>query len=215
MTYLIKDISNYPADQHPYYFFDSNAWISQLKNTGNKKLDSHEKAYCDLFETIIALHSHKGTKQEKKVKHFPKIVVTSMLLSEIINAYMRNVAMKVFYKSQGQDHRNHKYKEQYRQENDHGIQQARLISDFIAFKDYVELRDDYFNAIDPYTILPNLASTMDFNDFYYYYQFYGSGIPIVTHDHDFVFQDIEIITAQTELLKLVGPPQATSFFRGR
>jgi hypothetical protein len=215
MPYLIKDISNYDAEQRPYYFFDSNAWISQLKNTGNKKLDKHEQAYCNLFEAIIMLHSHKGTKQEKKVKYFPKIVVTSMLLSEIINAYMRNVAMKVFYKNQGQDHRNYKYKEQYRNEIDHQIQQAQLISDFLAFKDYVELRDDNFNEVDPYTILPNLASAMDFNDFYYYYQFSGSGIPIVTHDQDFVFRDIEIITSQTKLLKLVAPPKATSFFRDR
>lgn len=200
MALIVRDISNYSPDQHPLYFFDSNAWIAVLKNSGSKGLDAHDQSYINFFEAIIVLHAHKGTKNEKKVKNFPKVIVTSLLLSEIVNAFMRNVAMKSFYKAQNKDFKSFKYKEHYRKEPDHDIQLKKLISDFIAFKDYVELFDDQLREVDPYTILPLLNSESDFNDFYYYYLFYGKSIPIVTHDGDFRFQDIEIITAQSNLI---------------
>jgi hypothetical protein len=43
---------------------------------------------------------------------------------------------------------------------------------------------------------------IDFNDFYYYYTFSDRNVVVVTHDGDFAFQDIPIITALPSLIKL-------------
>jgi len=202
MAYLIKDVRGFDPATYSYYFFDANAWIAALKHSQNITLDGHEQPYVNFFEAIIHLHVYKGTPQAKKVKNFPKFIVTSLLLSEIVNAYMRNVAMKVFYASQGKDYRQFEYKRHYRPDPDHQKQLKNLVSDFTAFKDYIELRDDRFNDIDPFTILPYLSSNTDFNDFYYYYFLHGQDIPIVTSDGDFIFQDVIILTANGRLLSI-------------
>jgi len=200
MAYHITDIRYCAPDSYPFYFFDANSWIAVLKNSGVFAVDSHEQPYVDLFEAIITTHTHKGTKQAKQVRHFPKIVVTSLLLSEIFNAYMRNVAMKVFYGAAG--FKTKSFKTDYRPTPDYKKQIKNLTSDFIAFKDYIEIRDDRLTEIDPFSILPSLDESNDFNDFFYYYSFQGTGIPIVTHDSDYQYQDIPIITAQHKLLSI-------------
>lgn len=203
MAYLISDIRLLSPDEFEFLFFDSNAWISALKNTGRLSLEQHEKPYVYFFEAVIELHSHMGTKRAKKIKHFPKIVVTSLLLSEIINAYMRRVAMVVYYNSLQVNPKDYDYKKHYRKTDDFKKQLKNLITDFVAFKDYISLQDDGFINLDPYTILPAMNPENDFNDFYYYYYLMEKNIPIITHDADFAFQDVAILTASHTLLNIV------------
>ncbi len=203
MAYLIYDITKVYPDSYKYYFLDANVWIAYLKYTGKKPLDAHEQAYIDFFEAVITLHSHPPSLQ-KKLKNIPKFIVTSLLLSEIINAYMRNVAMKVYYSSQSKDYKDYEFKKDYRVTGDYTTQLKLLVNDFVAFKDYIELRDDNFIEIDPYSILPDIGNQTDFNDYYYFYSFVKEQIPIITNDSDFVFIDLPIITSQRKLLQIVA-----------
>ncbi|HEY2581636.1 MAG TPA: hypothetical protein VGI43_07510 [Mucilaginibacter sp.] len=200
MAYLISPINGYLPDSNPLYFFDANAWIAALKSTGNINLDFHEKPYVDFFEAIVALHTHKGTPYQKKIKNFPKFVMCSLLLSEIINAYMRQVAMKVYYKN---NQAKYSFKQDYRKTADYSAKLKSLISDLMAFRDYIEVLDDDFKKVDPFSIIHLLNADNDFNDFYYFYYLHGKGIPIVSHDSDFAFQDLPIITNQKNLLGLI------------
>lgn len=206
MAYLIYDIKSLAPDSYPQYFFDANVWIAELKYTASINNDYHEQPYIDFFEAVINLNSITDPKALKKVKNQPKIIVTSMLISEIVNAYMRNIAMKLYFKSLGIDYRTKNFKTDYRQNSaaDYEVQLKKLISDFVAFKDYIQLWDDDLKTIDPFTILPTLNADVDFNDFYYYYLFYGKNVPIVTIDNDFIFQDIDIVTANKKLLPLTS-----------
>jgi len=200
MAYLISPIDGYSPDSNPLYFFDANAWIAALKSTGSIAVDVHERAYVDFFEAIVSLHNHKGTPQAKRVKHFPKFVMCSLLMSEIINAYMRQVAMKVFY---GENHyQQFNFKKDYRGTADYSAKLKSLISDLMAFEDFIDIHDDDFKKIDPFSIIHMLNADNDFNDFYYFYYLQGKGIPIITNDGDFIFQDLPIITTRKNLLAL-------------
>lgn len=201
MAYLIDEIVNYLPETKPLYFFDANAWIAALKWTGSGNIDRHEQAYVDFFEAIVNTHTHKGTPQAKKIKNFPKFVMCSLLLSEIINAYMRQVAMKVYY---GDPHyKAYNFKNDYRPTPDYHAKLKSLISDLQAFEDYIDVHDDDFKKIDPFSIIHLLNADNDFNDFYYFYYLHGKDIPVITHDADFVFQDLPIITNQKKLLSLI------------
>ncbi|NVM66884.1 hypothetical protein FHW88_005202 [Mucilaginibacter sp. SG538B] len=200
MAYLINKISEYTPDAKPLYFFDANAWIAALKSTGSGKVDSYEQVYVDFFEAIVNTHTHKDTPQAKKIKNFPKFVMCSLLLSEIINAYMRQVAMKLYY---GDRYKDFDFKKDYRPSADYRAKLKSLISDLQAFEDYIDIQDDDFKKIDPFSIIHQLNADNDFNDFYYFYYLHGKDIPIVTHDGDFIFQDLPIVTNQKKLLNLI------------
>lgn len=99
------------------------------------------------------------------------------------------------------------FKKHYRDSADYEKQMRILVSDFEAFKEYVHIESDYIQEIDPYTIFQCISPKNDFNDLYSYYQMIEvqktkGPIAIVTDDADFVFSGIDIITANSTLLKL-------------
>ncbi|NCA75037.1 MAG: hypothetical protein EOM90_01760 [Alphaproteobacteria bacterium] len=202
MAYPIHHIKDYIPENHPCYFCDANVWIAILKCYGLKGVTSEEVPYQDFFEAIINLNEIRDPVVAKRIKHRPKVILTSLLLSEIINAYMRNVAMKLFFGG-GDTYKSHNYKSDYRENphSDYKKQIKTLTSDLCAFQDYVILIDDDFTTISPFSFLPSLAAlSMDFNDLYYYHFLKGKNIPFVTHDKDCLFQDIPVITSQSALL---------------
>ncbi len=203
MPYVIKKLPDYIPEDKPLYFCDANVWIAVLKNSGSKGTEKRDQPYIDFFDAVINLNNVSDPKVLKKIKNQPKFVLTSMLVSEIINAYMRNVAMRLFYGG-GDEYKKHDFKKEYRDltHSDYFKELKALTSDISAFKDYVILMDDDFNKINPINLFSSLKSNFDFNDYYYYALLLGKDIPIITHDKDFSFQDIEIITTQSELLKL-------------
>ena len=203
-NYNIKKVTDYEAAQRERYFIDANVWIAVLKGVASLQPSNYEMPYVEFFDSIIQLNlleDRRGLKALKKQGKFqPKIVMTSMLMSEIFNAYMRNVAMKLYYSKE--ELKRNDYKRNYRNTPDHDKQLKRLKDEFLAFYDYMEIKDDEFSKNDPKLICSQLKSDSDFNDQYYYYLLTDSNIPIVTGDRDFIFQDIEIITNNNELLKL-------------
>lgn len=197
MAYLIRNISTLIPGDHQLLFFDANAWIANLKKVS---IDPHEQPYIDAFDAVINLNEQKDLKALRKIKFKPKIVLTSMLLSEIVNTYMRNIAMKNYY---GANHGKN-FKKDYRKETDYHQQMSLLVSDIKAFEDYIKLMDDDFIRIDPFNFLEDLKSNsnVDFNDCYYYNFLLHYKIPLITHDHDFVFENLEIYTANNKLLSI-------------
>lgn len=203
MAYPIYPIKGYIPENNPNYFCDANVWIAILKYFGLGGVTPDEVPYQDFFEAIINLNENNDPEAVKHIKYKPKIFLTSMLLSEIINTYMRKVAMRSFFGG-GVTYKSLDYKKDYRENptSDYKKQIGTFTSDLASFQDYVILINDDFSNIDPFSFLPSLSSqSTDFNDLYYYHLLKGKGVPFVTNDKDCLFQDIPIITNHSALLK--------------
>ena len=202
MPYNIFKINNVTPQDYKLFFCDANVWIAALKYFGSGPQKNYEAPYVDFFQAIIELNVNikNEPKLAKKIKNKPKIVLTSVVLSETINAYMRGIAMKAYFNG---DTTGYSFKNDYRDNpnSDYKTQFDNLVSDISAFKDYTVLIDDDFSNIKPFELLKNMPSNTDFNDFYYYKLLKDKKIPIITHDTDFLFEDIPIITNNHKLLK--------------
>lgn len=199
MGYIIHDIRSVAIDEFPLYFCDSNVWIAALRYIPS----DYEIPYQYFISGIVNLNNITEPKLEKKIKHKPKIVLNSLVLSEVINAFMRNVAMKEYYEDKP-EYDLHEFKK-YRDDpaSDYYAQLKSLCTDISAYSDYIVFHNDEFDTIEPFSIISVLPTlSMDFNDLYYCNLLKKKGIPIVTNDKDFKFENIEIITANRELLRL-------------
>ena len=201
MSYQISNISSISPSQYPVYFFDANVWIFILKYNQTTTIEKNLQPYIDFFEAIINLNSFTDPKIVKKIGVVPKIAITNMLLSEIINAYLRNVAMPSFLCCKPGEKN---FKKDYRDfiHSDYDKQLKLIVSDIEAYSQFFNFYDDDFSSMNPIDFIKNLDRSTDYNDMYYADQMRNLGIPIVTHDSDFVIEDIEIISNHTELLKL-------------
>lgn len=203
MAFLFHKIDTLIPEDYPLIFCDANVWITTLKYFGSIGVGADEQPYQDFIEAVINLNNEKDPIISKKIKNRPKIVLTSILLSEIINAYMRNVAMKAFFGG-GETYKSMNFKRDYRdnQHSDFKKKIADLCSDISAFQDYTTIMDDNFQALNPYVILSSLSTIdADFNDVYYYHFLLHHKMPFITHDKDCKFADIIIGTNQKSLLK--------------
>lgn len=204
MAYQIYDITAFPVDDFPYYYCDANVWITTLKYYGIGGVETYEAPYQTFIDAIVNLNTTQDSEASKRIKNRPKIILSSLVLSEIINSFMRNVAMKAFFGG-GDTYKNFDFKSQYRDDpnSDYKKQLKHLCTDISSFSDYTEIQNDDFIAIDPYKWITQLHLVdADFNDYFYYQYLKGKNIPFVTHDKDFKFQDIPIITANKRLLKI-------------
>ena len=204
MAYLIHDIRAFPVEDYPYYYCDANVWIAALKYYSNESENNYETPYQTFINAIVNLNEVHDPKIEKRIKNKPKIVVSSIVFSEIINAYMRNVAMRAYFGG-GEEYQRFNYKKEYRDDpsTDYKSQLNNLCTDIASFSDYTILYNDEFEELNPFSIIPELPLLdSDFNDIYYYHSLKDKDIPFVTHDKDFKFPDIMIITANQLLLKI-------------
>lgn len=201
MAYSISKVSDVDPQSNNFYFFDANIWIAAIKQNQYNIIDKRIQPYIDLFEAIVSLNNITDPKIIKRLKFQPKIIMTSMLLSEIINAYLRKIAMVSFFNN---NTNGYEFKRDYRENvhSDYEKQLKNMISDIQAFSFMLHFLDDDFNAIDAFTIFPYLNRKIDFNDFYYYKLMKLHNIPIVTDDKDFNFEDILIISSNQTLLQL-------------
>lgn len=198
---MAQNISGIAPYDFPLFFFDANVWIAILKNTKSITVKAYETPYITFLEGIISTHGITDEKALKRIKFpKPKIVLTSVLLSEIINTYTRNVAMKAycyFYKIKMNDC---DFKKDYRPKDDYQIQLKKLVDDITAFSDYCVVMDDGFTALKPFEMMKEMSNKYDFNDYFYYHFCKKHDIPVVTHDKDFKFNDIQVFTNNKSLL---------------
>lgn len=194
MGYQIKKISDIQLNDYPCYFLDANIWIIQLKysySSGILSKTYHQK-YIEFIEKLVVANVNNPKS--------PKIVVLSLLVSEVFNTYIRNVAMPEYLKSTGLS--NLDFKKDYRPTQHYKDSFQKLWDDFKSFEDFIILKDDgitnlnFFNDFDVLTL-----GNSDFNDFYYLQWAKKNQIPIITDDADFLFEGVPIITANNNLLK--------------
>lgn len=204
MSFLIYDIKDILPEEYPLYFCDANVWIAALKYYGHGGEERYEVPYQEFIDAIVNLNEINDPKLLKKVKHQPKVVLTSLVLSEIINAYMRNVAMKSYFGGDN-TYRTFSFKKDYRDkpDSDYKAQLKDLCTDIMGLSDYTVLMDDDFKALNPIQNLDDLAGIdLDFNDFYYRDFLKKHNIPLVTHDKDCKFDGVITITAQRKLIDI-------------
>lgn len=204
MAYRIFDITTFSPDEYPSYYFDANVWIAALNFYSAGTNNSHEIPYQKFFDAIVCLNETNETDGIQKIKHKPKIVVTSLVLSEIINAYMRRVAMRTFFGG-GNEYKNYDFKKDYRDnpKSDYNKQLSNLCSDLKALSNYTILMSDSFDSLEPFTLIQELPfSKQDFNDLYYRELLKKHNIPYVTNDRDCKFEGILTITSNEKLLRL-------------
>ena len=192
MPLQIKDIDKVDIKGNDLYFVDANVWIYMLQAAQFSKFEKpyHEK-YSNFLEKITAYQSKPNP---------PKIVVNMLLIAEMLNAFMRQVAMPEYFRKLGEEPKTKNFNKDYRDTNDCQRRLETLIDDFRNYEDYIvfmDLTTDIPNFLDNYT--KNLSC--DVNDYYYYVWAKENKIAIVTDDADYVFDDILIITANKKLIE--------------
>lgn len=201
MSYSIKDIKSTTPQPIPY-FFDANVWLIIINASSTPNKD-HE-AYITFFDAVCTLRTTLIGMKKNKV--LPSIIASPMLISEVFNSYMR-IAFSKWKDEMVNTGKLNKaeadakeYKKHYRKELhfDNAVKQFK--SDFLAYTEYITLMDDVAK-VDPFDILKNFPTNTDFNDVYMYTFCYENKISFVTHDGDFLFQDVDIITNNKNLLK--------------
>jgi hypothetical protein len=194
------------------YFLDANVWLFYLLDLylaefGISTLTPsqlHQKAYAPVVEQLLG---------EESVK----IAFTPLLVSEIVNAFVRKYAMRAYLLESGwaaaeldKAHFKHHYRD-----TPYGRDHYRLTVKFITdnLASYIEsgrLVVTELGFRDPeqaHYLVYNFKSSpaSDFNDYCYYELCLGEHPhqpwPLITDDADFGFNDLEIYTLNPHLLQ--------------
>lgn len=167
MPNKIISVKDYKFISNKTYFFDNNVWIN-------------------LFAPLINLNKVQQSKASNFLKNLlsynPQIVITSLLLSEFSNTYLR-FRFEQWKKLVKNPLAN--YKRDYKSTNDFkdSLDEAKtLINEILSLK-VVSPYPDNFNSINLKDIFD--CFEIDFNDSYYYQQCKLNNWILVTSDNDF------------------------------
>jgi len=186
-NYLIRDLRNEVPEEGKVYLLDANVWYFILRPPGT--LEPYEQSYVDFVDAIVTLASNPRCKKK------PLIYVNGLILSEVYNAFMRE-NFKIYNENSPDDIRI----KQYRKTADFKKNLSSIKSDFEAYKDYLIIEKDLI--ADPLDILLALPQDTDYNDSYYYKIALQKELTIITHDGDFIYEDVNISTTNRTLLNL-------------
>ena len=188
MAYDIKTLRNVSV-QPKKYFFDTNIWLFKLNEPAT--LNQYQKQYIDFFDNIC-----KSTLSPK-----PKIIITAILLSEIVNRYLRDVGFKIYCEENHLDkHNKELYKTNYRKSEQFNVDYTFICSEIKAYHNFCDLQNDLFGSdVTLKVLLKNPNKGLDFNDSYYYHLSVKNNFSIVTNDSDFFVEDVEVITLNNTL----------------
>lgn len=188
MAYNILHLDS-PKLKTKLYLFDANLWIKVLKPAFNEK--GRDKKYRQFFTDFT-----------KDVAN-PKIALSALILSEVINRLMREVAMNKYIREQGIDKAGISkgfYKETYRSTPHFQKHYETLCDDIKAYHNSYELiNDELGKTIMSKHIISAPPTGLDFNDNYYYQLAKKKGYSIITDDADFFVEDVEILTYNDNL----------------
>lgn len=190
MAYNITSARYYNLEEGSKYFLDANIWIFILSPSNNPP--HRIKKYLELFEKILDNGSLK-------------IVVPTLLISEVINRVIKNVYYPEFLRKKGTNKKDinpEYYKEIFRPSQDYKDSYALLTDDFIAYNESIEfINDGLGSEINYEDILLNPPTDLDFNDNYYYNLALKRNYIIITDDKDFWVENVKIITQSANLLE--------------
>lgn len=185
------------------YFLDANVWIYAMQD--ESLLNSYEILYFNFFYNLI----------DSQLLPQPKIILPTLLFSEIVNTYLTRVAIKDYKAEQGISQSTPlDFKKDYRSTNHYRDSYKKICDDIMAFRSSIVFLNDSSVVKNPPSYLNWNVKEFDFNDFFYYhickeYQ-KQNNITIITNDGDFRISDIPIITVHKDILDLRGQPVAGS-----
>lgn len=178
------------------YFVDANVWIYAIQ--GEELLDRWQKPYSNFFYNII----------ESSLDPQPKILMPTLLFSEILNTYLTKFALAEYKAIEGipVSGSTFQFKRDYRPSQHYKDSYEKVIDDILSFKNSLHFIDDKSIVTDPPLYLSPAVDPFDFNDYFYYqickeFQKLDT-VTILTNDGDFQINDIPIITLNRTLLAL-------------
>jgi predicted nucleic acid-binding protein len=168
MANKIITFREFSASPGTRYLFDTNIWMLLFCPLGNVKKEKQEKA-SKVLERIISVNA--------------AVVVTSLILSEFSNAYLR-LAYEQWRKRP--ENVSGKFKSDYFNSNDsldNRLAITSAISNILQIKSILKFPDN-FNNIGISKLLDNFK-TIDFNDCFIIETCLKESFTLVTDDADF------------------------------
>jgi len=198
MPYNIQDLSKEKVANSTKYFFDANVWLYVLDPAF--RMSKTDEDYISFFEAV-AKHNNNT-----------KIVMSSFLISEVINRYLRDIGMKKYAREQGDVMYDPKtaqlhplpgsyFKKKYRPSSQFSIDYERICDELKAFHSCIEFVSDEFNQFRVKDILKKPNAKLDFNDSLAVRISQKNGYVIVTDDSDFWVENVLVLTKNKELLQ--------------
>lgn len=171
--------TNYNPQNTDILFFDANIWFYLFATIGNYK-----QQYVNKYSNFFA----------KAIKNQSKILVSSHIISEFFNRYLRTEFKKLQNKN---SNRYNDFKKDFKPTRRHK-DSMNFIKNVVQDKilKYANTINDNFDVLDLTKLFYNLENH-DFNDKYYAELAKYKNFKIVTNDKDFkIFgNDITIMTA--------------------
>lgn len=205
------DISTVKPTDYEYFYIDSNVWLAWLQKSRidtlssvpeNLKVKTEYFPYIDFFEELLGAHFETDNEVIKTFKfQKPKILFTSILSTEIINAYSRNVCQALYNFENPTDQITSFKKYRITRGNHYKTELGKLLDDFSAIKDVCACVDDKFQNFDFFNSIKGFSSRYDWNDFFYLHFCRRWDSPVITHDGDFSHPDFTILTKLQRMLR--------------
>lgn len=177
------------------YFVDANVWIYSLINFDD--LEFWENKYYQFFYDII----------ESNLDPKPKILMPVLLLSEIVNTYLRKFAIPQ-YKLENTISEETKidFKKDYRITTHYKDNYESIMDDIYNLRDSINFIDDSLISSNVDLLLNNSTGDFDYNDYIYYNLCKEINkkekVILLTNDSDFAVSDLEVITLNKTLIAL-------------
>ena len=176
------------------YFIDANVWIYSMQNPNSLK-NHYQKKYSDFFFDII----------DSDLDPQPKIILPSLLISEIINTYIRQIALPEHKTSCGITG-NFDFKRDYRPTQHYKDSFEQVCDDILGYKSSIDFISDDIIVRNPDIILTIPSTNFDYNDYIYYCMCQEisskTALKMITNDSDMAVNDINILTENRTLLLL-------------
>jgi hypothetical protein len=184
-------ITNLEPASGGVYLFDANVWLCILDGYYQK---NYKKPYLDFFKKFSS----------KDYEEQPKILLPSLLLSEVINRLIRDVYFNDFKKAQETTpgiNESKAFKSIYRQDKQFLIDYKIIFQNIKAYQSQIKLIDDNFSGYRLKDVLKDNSTNLDFNDYLYSKIAKKHSAHIVTDDIDFAGLSLNILTANNKLHK--------------
>lgn len=177
------------------YFVDANIWIYSLQRF--EDLEHWENDYYQFFFDII-----DSTQRPK-----PKVLLPTLLLSEILNTYLRKFAIPEYKQLNNIAAATQiDFKKDYRPTQHYIDSYEKIMDDISSLHSSIEFVDDHLIAHNPCTLYNKSIGSFDYNDYLYYSLCVelnkSERIIMLTNDSDFQIEDFEIVTLNRTLLDL-------------
>lgn len=179
MSYNIDKIKPYTSVKG-VFFFDTNIWINIVSPGFNE--DVFFDKYISFFEKVID-------------SEFAKIAVSPLLFSEIINLYLRRVAMPMYCEVNKKDIEPKDYKKLYRPTDDFKEQYSLICDEINQRKESFLFVNDIESDFKEVSSFPKL----DYNDFSFFKICLEQDYVLVTHDYDFLIENLKVHTLNSRL----------------